>query len=130
VPKVEGEERVCGYTEEAVERLQREERLETALAGGPVVWVYAVSDGTAVKVGKSKRHPKLRMDTGQTFNPNPLRLVGYTAHTTEREAHRKLSRYHLRGEWFKLCSEVLAFVAGFDYVDSQSLAELRAKWNS
>jgi hypothetical protein len=128
VPKISSPKRVCGFTTEAIERLHRQERLEQVLGGKPLVWVYAVVDvaAGAVKIGQSKRHPKLRLDSGQTFNPNVLKLLGYTGHITEQLCHRRLWRYHLRGEWFRLCPAVVSYVSDhFDYIDASVLRELR-----
>jgi hypothetical protein len=65
-------------------------------------WVYCASDGTALKVGKSRHDPAGRLNDLATGNPRPLVLVAKTGHLTERQAHRRLWRYHVRGEWFGL----------------------------
>jgi hypothetical protein len=60
----------------------------------------------------------------QVGNPRPLMLLAYTAALTEREAHRRLHRHRLRGEWFRPAPEVLAEVARWDWVDGPRLAAL------
>jgi hypothetical protein len=86
--------------------------------------VYAISDGTAVKIGKViGQHPRERLAELQTGNPRPLVLVAYT-HGREAVWHRVLSRDRVRGEWFRLSERVLEARLEWDWVDSDTLSWL------
>jgi hypothetical protein len=65
-------------------------------------YTYAISDGTAVKIGRSAAHPICRLAALQVGNPRELRLVAWSVSVTEGEAHRRLHRWRLRGEWFRI----------------------------
>jgi hypothetical protein len=86
--------------------------------------VYALWDGTAVKVGKCSGHPHERLKDLQTGNPRVLVLLAYTTHLGEKAAHRRLGRWHLRGEWFRPAAGVLAELGNWDWVDGPRLAAL------
>src|SRR5262245_44306317 len=58
--------------------------------------LYAITDGLAVKVGKSDGHPVMRLRTLQTGNPRELQLLAYTAGVPESVMHRRLERWRLR----------------------------------
>jgi hypothetical protein len=88
-------------------------------------FVYALTDGEAVKVGKSRTHPRTRMEALQTGSSRELVLLAYDARLSEREAHRKLHRHRRRGEWFDLCPEVLAEIGRWDWCDTRAVAALR-----
>jgi hypothetical protein len=60
----------------------------------------------------------------QVGNPRPLMLLAYTAALTEREAHRRLRRSRLRGEWFKPAPEVLAELRTWDWLDTCAMKEV------
>jgi hypothetical protein len=80
-------------------------------------FVYAVSDGAAVKVGRSSTHPALRLRELQVGNPNILELLGYSVSTTEAEAHRRLAGSRIRGEWFRLSDKrVKRWIIGLDWL--------------
>jgi hypothetical protein len=87
-------------------------------------FAYAISDGTALKIGTSNDHPALRLAKLQTGNPRPLRLLAHTTAYRERVLHRVLHRERLRGEWFKITRRVLDIVRLWDWVDEALLAEL------
>ena len=59
--------------------------------------------GTAVKIGIS-RNVKFRFTTLQTDNYEELILIGYIfgGLIKEKEIYKKLKKYNIRGEWFKL----------------------------
>jgi hypothetical protein len=101
-----------GFRVACLERLQR----------APTTYVYAVSDSTAVKVGKSLGHPSVRLAELQVGNPRPLVLLAWTQHLTERQAHRLLWRHHLRGEWFKPHPALLGALRLWDWLDEAALA--------
>src|SRR5262245_48535376 len=87
-------------------------------------FTYAVWDGEAVKVGTSKGHPRVRLDDLQTGNPRKLVLLAYTARPTEREAHKRLQRHRLRGEWFRPDPQVLAELRTWDWLDTCAMKEV------
>ena len=66
--------------------------------------VYFITDGNAVKIGYSKHFDaKARISQLQTANPRTLTVLGVISHGTreyERQLHRRLKRYKMRGEWF------------------------------
>ena len=86
--------------------------------------VYAIWDGTAVKVGKSDMHPEERLRDLQVGNPRKLRLLAFTGHIDECRAHNLLWRHRLRGEWFAT-EAVLELVRDFDWLDINLWKELK-----
>jgi len=71
----------------------------------PTTNLYSiVTDGSepAVKIGVSA-NPLFRLKCLQASCPIALRLLGSVRGTPayERKVHRRLSDYHLRGEWFR-----------------------------
>ena len=78
--------------------------------------MYAISDGVAVKVGKSAAHPMTRLRELQVGNPNVLELLAYSVTTTEAAAHRRLAGSRIRGEWFALTPAVRRWVMGLDWL--------------
>jgi hypothetical protein len=89
--------------------------------------VYAVYDGTAIKIGKCRGHPKTRIETLQTGNPRPLHLLAWTTAITEREAHRRLRSSHLPGEWFSVTPALLVEIRGWDWLAPDLAAQLRQR---
>ncbi len=87
-------------------------------------FVYAIWDGSAIKIGRSAGHPKLRLDALQTGNPRNLQLLAYTAAVTERRVHQILSRHRLRGEWFSPSKIVLGFISTWCWVNCRVLSTL------
>lgn len=73
--------------------------------GGDVFWVYAFSDGTVTKIGRTSDLPK-RFDTVQAEYPNPLRMTFLEVLTradsvlVEWMAHARFDYLRLHGEWF------------------------------
>jgi hypothetical protein len=97
-----------------------------------VGFVYALWDGSAIKVGSSKEHPRSRLSTLQTGNPRYLRLVAYrlvedgkSPSEVERQTHRRLWHSHLRGEWFRVTPRVMAELNEWDWIDSYFIDMLR-----
>lgn len=86
--------------------------------------VYALTDGSSVKIGKSTGHPIRRLKSLSTGNPRPLRLLAYTAGTTESAVHKQLHRYRTRGEWFSISGELLATLRSWDWVYTSLLEDL------
>jgi hypothetical protein len=89
-------------------------------------FVYAIWDGEAVKIGTSKVQPRSRMADLQTGNSRQLVLLAYTASATEREVHRRLARWRLRGEWFGPAPEVLSELRNWDWLDEGAVAAVAA----
>ena len=119
------ERKLSGFVEVALPRLV--ERLNEV-----DFFVYCVwPEGTStVKIGKSKNHPVRRARSLATAVAQPLRLVAYTTEASEREMHRKLWRYHLRGEHFLLSIALLEEVETWTWIDSAVLARMKALLDS
>lgn len=88
--------------------------------------VYAITDGQAVKLGKSDGDPRVRLASLQTGNARVLQLVAYTSGLTERQVHRRYHRSRGRGEWFAVSLSLVAELKTWDYLDERVLADLRA----
>jgi DNA-binding XRE family transcriptional regulator len=75
-------------------------------------FVYAITAGDLVKIGWSK-DPLLRLNKIRSDCPDQAQLVGVVPATRaqELEAHAQLSRWRVRGEWFRHEGVVAAFVA-------------------
>jgi hypothetical protein len=84
--------------------------------------VYILTDGECVKIGKCTKHPYERLHDLQTGSSRELRLLGYTAHMSERQAHRLYHRHRLRVEWFRM--EVVRHLADWDYLNVRLVREL------
>lgn len=72
-------------------------------------WVYAISDGTHIKVGFTTGKPQARLRTFQTGNAKRLALVVAVQGTIAMELayheyHQKTLRgqRHVRGEWYDI----------------------------
>lgn len=94
-------------------RLLREAAADES--GDTAGYVYCVGEtGTryAVKIGKSRTHPRYRLNGLQTGNPRKLKLLGFTKvpnrHEAETALHVKYAGLNLLGEWFRLTPEVLS----------------------
>jgi hypothetical protein len=96
------------------------ERIESATEK-----VYAIADGECVKVGKTRYHPQQRLEELQTGNPRVLRLLAWTVTLTERQAHRKLRRWHVRGEWFAASPELLRELSSWTWTNSTEVKQCR-----
>lgn len=75
--------------------------------------IGVVGDRYAVKVGEA-RDPQARLIELQTANPRPLVLLGYVKTDVAKdadkiEAHPKMVRFHVNGEWFRPAAEVLSY---------------------
>ncbi len=67
-------------------------------------FVYFISDGSAVKIGYTRQHPKERIRLLQTGNPNRLKLVYviYGGDDIEKWLHKHYNAMRLVGEWFNI----------------------------
>jgi hypothetical protein len=74
-------------------------------------YVYAISDGSAIKIGWSGAHPSSRMAQLQTASPNKLRLVGALLAASHEEGalHARFARHRIRGEWFRPVDEIVDY---------------------
>lgn len=78
----------------------------------PIGFVYAISNGEAIKIGWSAHHPAGaggRLADLQTGSHAELRLVGAVEGTrgTEQHLHARFASHWLRGEWFSPAPEIL-----------------------
>jgi hypothetical protein len=86
---------------------------------------YALGDGRYLKIGRSGRHPVERARDLQTGNAGVLVVLAWTTTVTEAQVHRRLSRYRLRGEWFRPAPAVLEELLAWDFLDLAALDALR-----
>lgn len=103
---------------------------DPSLVNHAPAYVYAFTDGEAVKVGHSRHNPRLRVRALQTGNSRPFTLVAFTVGTTEAEVHRRLDPWRVRGggrEWFELCGEVLEELRGWAWLDVVAYKALLGK---
>lgn len=74
-------------------------------------YVYCITDGTAVKIGKSTNHPSNRLAELQTGNPRLLSLVAYVEADNvtieEIRMHQKFAHLNVLGEWFEVHPEII-----------------------
>jgi len=93
-------------------------RLQKRFASDCKQYLYAISDGTNVKLGRSNNIKK-RMSALQTSNSKKLVLLWekytgrdvYRAEAAEKQLHRHCREYKIRGEWFN--SQCMLLVANF-----------------
>ncbi len=71
-------------------------------------YIYFISDETAIKIGKSN-DPLKRLNQLQIGNPRDLKLLGTSPLLDEYELHEKFKDKLIRGEWFKICDDILNF---------------------
>lgn len=83
--------------------------------------VYAISDGWAVKIGKTGRDIDRRLRELQNGNPRPLRFIAaidfdVPDDSAEKRIHAYLENFRLSGEWFLLSApmvlEIVCAMAG------------------
>lgn len=74
-------------------------------------YVYCISDGTALKIGKTNKHPSNRIAELQTGNPRLLKLLAFKyvddMAKGEVEMHRLFSHLNVLGEWFEHDTTIL-----------------------
>lgn len=71
------------------------------------------NDGGPVKIGRSARDPRWRLDSIQTGYPfGDLRVVGLVLghRDLERELHGRFDASRLRGEWFQVTADLWRFI--------------------
>ncbi len=97
----------------AMARWRRRDRASGPKLSARYVYVIARTDRRGRPVGPTKigitKDPRQRLRTLQTANPRPLVLCKtfrvLRAAELEREVHRRLSRFRMKGEWFALSPE-------------------------
>ena len=74
----------------------------------PKAYVYFITDGRYVKVGKAT-NIKTRLSDLQVSNPRPLTCIAIipctdikAAHQAEHILHRRFTKYRMGGEWFDI----------------------------
>ncbi len=74
-------------------------------------YVYFISDGKYIKIGKSAK-PMKRLEQLQTSNARELKLLGIIPGSSvkENELHSMFNNLHVRGEWFKLDNSILLYI--------------------
>lgn len=86
----------------AARRLMAEAVSEEKSTNG---FVYCISDGTALKIGKTVNHPTNRVADLQTGNPRLLKLLAYVeaedVAVAEAEMHARFAHLSVLGEWFE-----------------------------
>lgn len=91
--------------------------------------IYAIHAETTafVKIGITARHDiSLRLTGLQNGNPHKLIVLG-TAHwpdSTERNIHRFLKAYRVRGEWFRMEGKALEVLAAIK-IGTEGMMALR-----
>lgn len=111
------QEELQGYIHSAVQREARLASARTAndnivgIAGNAGCYVYFVTDGEAIKIGKAN-NPRSRLSGLQTSHHKDLAILALTPgdETLERELHRAFHVRRLRGEWFEDCPEIRALI--------------------
>jgi hypothetical protein len=87
-------------------------------------FTYAIWDQSFIKIGRSRRHPHERAKDLQTGNPRRLLLLAWTVDLTEAAAHRKLSRWRRKGEWFAASIPVLNELQSWTWVDVELFVDV------
>lgn len=74
-------------------------------------FVYAIQSGEAIKIGWAA-DPVRRLSELNVGSPGTHRLLGFVEATKsqERELHRLLSPWRIRGEWFSISKVVAHFI--------------------
>lgn len=98
----------------ALQRCLADHRHQIAQQNDYRGYVYFISDGTAVKIGVSRSYATTRICTLQMGNPRQLQMVSAIPANDpeglESSIHRYLDENHIRGEWYSMTEEDLAWV--------------------
>ena len=78
----------------------------------PIEFVYFISNGDFIKIGKTSRTPSERMSALQTGSSLKLIFEGAVVGglAKENELHNRFIHLHERGEWFKFKDDLKVFV--------------------
>lgn len=95
-------------------------------------YVYVIEDEPDIcKIGFSKTFPTNRQKQISCAYHKDLKLVGVfksdTAVLDEKEIHKKLEKYRIRGEWFKLSFEEIKQKLSFNFITLSELESLENK---
>lgn len=76
-------------------------------------FVYFVKVGATVKIGHS-HDPKTRMKDLAVSNHGDLELLATLpgGRKRERALHKRFDKFHIRGEWFELSPQIVAYLKG------------------
>lgn len=91
----------------------------------PFGYVYLVRSPHGYKIGQTA-HPDSRVALFQTASPFPVELLAVIyapyVNALERALHRKYADKKIRGEWFSLTDDDVAFIVGLtsDQIDQLS----------
>lgn len=85
-----------------------EKKMVKLIYENEIIYVYFISDETAIKIGKSD-NPLTRLSSLQTGNPRELKLLGSSPLLEESDVHLKFNEYRIRGEWFTCEPEIIQF---------------------
>ena len=74
-------------------------------------YVYAITDGTAIKIGVA-RHPHKRLKALSTGNASNLRLLGFFSggFALEKEIHHKFRKVRENGEWLHVTDDLVIYL--------------------
>lgn len=79
----------------------------------PTGFIYAVSNGTEIKIGWSGRHPTIsgRLEALQTGCAQQLKILGVIlgSRRDEKDIHHRFGHHWVRGEWFHDVAEIRLF---------------------
>lgn len=66
------------------------------------IFIYFISDGTYIKIGRTKDIEKRKqtLQTGSTNNLKLLYIIENAPPSMEQTLHAMAKKYHFRGEWF------------------------------
>lgn len=73
--------------------------------------VYFIRSGNYIKIGYAEQ-PRRRLKELQTGNPEKLQLLGTVpgGPDREREIHHLFNDFRVKGEWFELVTDILAYL--------------------
>lgn len=76
-----------------------------------IYYVYAITDGTHIKVGVAKR-PMKRLQELSTGNANQLRMLGFFqgGFALEKEIHKKHEKVRDNGEWLYATENLVSYL--------------------
>jgi len=84
-------------------------------------YVYLMSCNDLVKVGCAS-HPRQRLNAFQIGNPYKLEIIKEyptrNPRKDEQRLHKRLSSYHVRGEWYKLPGKLAVRLLMLDTLDN------------
>lgn len=92
-------------------------------------YIYVIEDEPNIcKIGFSKSFPTTRQkQISCTYHKN-FKLVGFfksdIARLEEKEIHKKLEEYRIKGEWFKLSFQDIKKKFSYEFIENIELEEL------